>query len=479
MVHFLFFIIVSLLAILLFLFDIFFPIWISVLIMTFVSFFLINQVIKNKSGILILIIWIVYALPFIHIPSYIWFNFNDDFPEFGFLWGLQINPYMIDERVIKLTAMIFSVGALGIASGVLIGYKKSMKNASLDQYFKIKKIKTLDLIIWFVWVSIGLLLTALSAPKDTVFVSAYTTSASALDGLNFSSAWMMSYVILTFTFCDSILEKNIFLKNIKFKIILVVIFLVVFYYQLLRGDRESLPWVFGIIFIYFYWAIDYTNKTKKYKFSYFKIFIASVLIFFISIIVGFSRTSLNGSSFSDLAILIVDLFQSDIDVSNYFSGTWSAVLLTPLSVAGDHIYGLLPLKLGSDYLNLLLSIPPGFITDFVGYNRPIDAMSGPAWEMRYGMGGTHALVLPFMNFRMFGIFLIPFFWSFIIVKFESFAISKVNVASLSLLNVLVMAAPHWLWYGEKNLINAIMLWAILTFFYKISIGLGNSSFSTN
>ena len=27
--------------------------------------------------------------------------------------------------------------------------------------------------------------------------------------------------------------------------------------------------------------------------------------------------------------------------------------------------------------------------------------------MRYGQGGTHASVLPFMNFRMLGVFLVP------------------------------------------------------------------------
>ena len=124
-------------------------------------------------------------------------------------------------------------------------------------------------------------------------------------------------------------------------------------------------------------------------------------------------------------------------------------------------------------MNLFLSTPPGFLTDAVGYIRPIDAMSGPAWEMRYGMGGTHASVLPFMNFRIAGIFVIPLIWSYLIVKFESFAISKVNVSSLSLLTVLVMASPHWLWYGEKNLINAIMMWAAFTFIYKISIGISN------
>ena len=468
------FVLVSLLANFLFIFNIYFPIWVSVLIMMIVSFFLINRFINKKSGILILIIWVVYALPFIHLPSYIWFNFNDDYPEFSFLWGLQINPYMIDERVIKLTAMILSVGALGIATGVSIGHKKLKKDTGLDQNNKIKFFKTLNLSIWFIWVAIGVALTALSAPKNSIFVSIYTDSQSSLDGLNFSSAWMMSYVILTFAFCDTILENSVVLKKIKMKIIILAFFIVVFYFQLLRGDRECLPWVFGIIIIYYYWAGNYT-KRNNLKLPYKKITIGTIAIFFVSLIVGYTRTSLNGASLSDFATLIYDLFQSDVDVSNYLSGTWSAVLLTPLSVAGDHVYGLLPLKLGKDYINLFLSTPPGFLTDAIGYIRPIDAMSGPAWEMRYGMGGTHASVLPFMNFRMVGIFVIPLIWSYIIVKFESFAISKVNVSSLSLLTVLVMASPHWLWYGEKNLINAIMMWAAFTFTYKISIGISNHS----
>ena len=440
--------------------------------MIIVSIYLIKRFINKKSGILIIILWFIYALPFIHIPSYIWFNFNGDYPEYTFLWGLQINPYMIDENVIKLTAMIISVGALGIATGVSLGYKKKIKDTGLDKMGKIKVFKTLGLSTWFIWLSIGVILTALSAPKNTIFVSEYTSSASSLDGLNFNSAWMMSYVILTFCFCDTILENSFFLKNIKLKIILLTLFVVVFYYQLLRGDRECLPWVFGIIIIYYYWASNFTKK-NNINVSYKKVIIGTILIFLISLVVGYTRTSLNGASLSDLSKLIIDLFQSDVDVSNYFNGTWTAILLTPLSVAGDHIYGLLPVKMGKDYINLFLSIPPGFLTDAVGYTRPIDAMSGPAWEMRYGMGGTHATVLPFMNFRMVGIFIIPLLWSYLIVKLESYATSKVNSSSLSLLTVLVMAAPHWLWYGEKNLINAIMLWFVLSIMYRISISFSN------
>jgi hypothetical protein len=35
----------------------------------------------------------------------------------------------------------------------------------------------------------------------------------------------------------------------------------------------------------------------------------------------------------------------------------------------------------------------------------------------------------------------------------------------------VMAAPHWLWYGEKSGMNAMVLWLVLSFFYRVSLGM--------
>ena len=72
---------------------------------------------------------------------------------------------------------------------------------------------------------------------------------------------------------------------------------------------------------------------------------------------------------------------------------WDMVcsLLTPISIAGDYIYNNYiydyRLKWGEDYLNLLLSLPPGFLANWLDYVRPLNPMSGPAWEMRYGGGG--------------------------------------------------------------------------------------------
>jgi hypothetical protein len=172
-------------------------------------------------------------------------------------------------------------------------------------------------------------------------------------------------------------------------------------------------------------------------------------------------------SVQEFVALLAALHQGGVlGVSNLLHGTWSAVLLTPLSVAGDFVNGRLDLKMGRDYLDLLLSVPPGLVTDLVGYERPIDATRGPAWEMRYGMGGTHAVVLPFMNFRMAGVVLIPALWAYLVVRYEKFAVRRVSVANLSLLVTIVLAAPHWLWYGEKNGFNALVLWLALSVAYR-------------
>ena len=92
-------------------------------------------------------------------------------------------------------------------------------------------------------------------------------------------------------------------------------------------------------------------------------------------------------------------------------------------------------------------------------------------EMRYGLGGTHAAVVPFMNFRMLGVLVIPALWAYFFTHHESGALKRLNVANLTLLCTVAMAAPHWLWYGEKNGINALIIWLLLAVLYNISLSI--------
>jgi hypothetical protein len=452
--------------------DIYFPIWLSVAILVFVSLYLLQKYRQNRLGILMLLIWLVYALPFIHIPPYIWFEFSQD-PLL--LWGLAVNPYMVDEQVITLTGMIGAVGGMGIAFGASLNSRRIQQDLGINSDGSKRLFRTIAMPVWLVWVLIGVALTALSAPQETIFTASYTESKSALDGANFSSAWMMSYVILCFAFCDALLERQAATKYLKMKIILAAIILIVVFFQLLRGDRESVPWVFGLALVYYYWAACITQR-RGFTIPWLKIAGVAFGLVAISMVLGAIRTGLTSASLADAGALIGGLYESEsIGLANMLHGTWSAVLLTPLSVAGDHIYGLLAVKWGQDYLNLFLSIIPGFLADAIGYIRPIDAGQGPAWEMRYGLGGTHATVVPFMNFRMLGVFLGPAIWTFIMINYEKMALRQVSVIKLSLLVTIAMASPHWLWYGEKNGLNALVLWLIFGFFYRVSLGMFRSS----
>lgn len=415
-----------------------------------------------------LLLWLVYGLPFIHIVPYLWFDFGNENPII--LWGLLVNPYMLEKRVIELTAMIGAVGAIGFALGVSLHSKVIVRDSGLNAAGNRKQTKTLSTSIWIVWVILGVALSWLAAPENTLFSSVYTESDSALKDANFSSAWMVSYVILSYTLCDAILDQNYEKKAFKLKVVFVAVAFVVVFLQFMRGDRESIPFVFAAILVYFYWASPFTNKGKL-QIPWRKVVAAIFLLVVFSMVVDGVRHSLiDIQNIVQFLRLLTALFESDdFGIFNLLKGTWSAVLLTPLSVAGDYIYKLMPLKFGEDYLNLFLSIPPGFVADAVGYKRPIDSATGPAWEMRYGLGGVHATVLPFMNFRMIGVLTIPGLWAYIFTSYEKGALKNLNVTNLTLLCTIAMAAPHWLWYGEKNGLNALFIWFFLAFIYRLSL----------
>jgi hypothetical protein len=450
-----------------FAFDVYFPVFVSAIFLTFISIFFVVRMKKRKIGILMPLVWLVCALPFIHIIPYLWISYEDT-ELLGLWWGLTVNPYMQDKEVIELTGMIVVVTGLGLAFGCSFlsrpsykgNYPKNLTSEVMTNY--------LPFGIWIVWVLIGVLLSWLSAPQQNIFNAVYTMSESLIHNSNFASAWTISYVILIFGFCDAILDDNIQRKKWKISIFLCAISFIVIDLQLLRGDRESIPLVISLILIFFYWS-PVKKVSKKINFAWIKWLVVGLILLFITMIVGVMRSELaevDGPS-SLIEKLIIGVSSGTLGVANLFRGTWTGVALTPLSVAGDNVYGLLPTKFGSDYLDLIASIIPGFLADAMGYVRPIDGNRGPAWEMRYGIGGTHYSVLPFMNFRMIGVFLVAGLTGYLLTLLEFKALRKRTVESLSLLGIAVMIAPHWFWYGEKNGINALIIFIIITFFYKL------------
>ncbi|MEW6314475.1 MAG: hypothetical protein AB1513_10635 [Pseudomonadota bacterium] len=157
-------------------------------------------------------------------------------------------------------------------------------------------------------------------------------------------------------------------------------------------------------------------------------------------------------------------------------GTWTASLLTVLSVVGDDQRGHLEIKEGQTYIDYILSFPPGILTQALGWERPVEGDHGPAWEMRYGLGGTNVVVVPFVNFHMAGVFLILMLYGFFAAWLERAVWGRSDVWLKLLYGTFFVFAPFWFWYGELSLVRGLMSWfvACALFFALPKVARGNS-----
>lgn len=455
-------------CILLFHERIYLPIVVSAIVIALAAWHLIRLYRQSRVGPLTMLLFVTYALPFMHIVPYIWFDFEAESPLI--MWGMMANPYMTDKTIIELMSMIGAVGAAGFMVGAsLLQGKLSMASTSeaMGRYPAFGK--TLSLPVFYTWIAISVVLTWITAPADTIFTAVYTESKSISDNWNFSSSAMFSYAFLLFALADSMFEASPKIGKLKRKIVVFAFLLIVIWFQLLRGNRDSLPCVIGGLLMYYVWGKGLLGSVKeRVKIKRHVLFLALFVIAVVSYIFGSLRyTAVGVGSISDMQNVFIDLAETGaIRFDNLITGTWSGALLTPLSVAGDYINDTLPLKYGQTYLDLLCSIVPGFLADWIGYTRPIDAFQGPAWEMAYGQGGTHAVVVPFIDFRMAGVFMIVALWSLALAKIERYSISRLTVSNLSLLGIMTATIPHWLWYGEKNIMNGLIIWLMVSILYR-------------
>lgn len=452
----------TVIALLFFLIGSFFPVFISTFVFAATFVVVLKKYKSEKVGALFFLLYVAYLLPFIHIPPYIIFDYSST-PII--LWGLAVRPYMVEEEVIKLTAMIGAVGALGLTSSALIENKKIHFN---EKYCN-NNANTLSILSFVLWVALGIAISKISAPSENIFEAGYGDVESIADAVNLGSAWLVSYVMLSFVVVDALLEKKESIRILKSLIIYCMVVYVAFFLQFMRGDRAVIPWILSLLMLYIIWGKN-NSRIKLSRRKKILLICTIILIMMISSLIGIFRNSLVDGNAAILINLIFEMYESgDFELSNSLHGTWSAVLLTPLSVAGDYVHGLLDFKLGVDYYNLFLSLPPGALADAIGYVRPWGSNSGPPFEMRYGQGGTHAAVLPFMNFGMIGVYVLALILGKLYIFIENFARKKNNTYNLSLLVCISLATPHFLWYGEKNGINAVLAWAFFAVIYKLLV----------
>lgn len=449
-----FFVLLSTVLALLYEFDVILPLYASLAI----SVIVVSYTLK-RHGLLRMdlskLYMIVYAMPFIHGFEYVGLDFERDRP--GIMWGLATNPYTFVEPIIL---RVFMLGAIGLLALVAPYYLFKGRERSNRIIFR--DCKNLALPSFMILIFIAFSLSWLNTPQESVFVAAYTQSKSLLEGTNFNAAWLLAYVFLAVAFIDTefftIVPTQLKIKRV---IIYSVTFYIVIVHQFMRGDRECISLIAAYVILFMlkpYIAhrksiklMEHKESIRNVKPSRIKFMFIVLFIFITSNVVGTARSMLNNSIYSDQ---LSEQIQTSL--SRIFAGTWSAVLLTPLSIVGDFYFNLKEYKFGQTYIDLLLSAPPGVFARFFNYERPIEGTHGPAWEMRYGIGGTHALVVPFMNFGALGITLMLLIIGYIFYRIDKAISLKPTNTNLILFASLVISAPHWFWYGEMSGMRGFM-----------------------
>lgn len=392
----------------------------------------------------------LYALPFVHLMEYV-FNDWDYFAGQGLIWGLAPNAYQRDPLTIERMAFIGAIGCLALVTGILVHSRRGEPSSSYVER------RSLNLLGAAVLAVLALIFSWASAPTQTIFEAAYTTGVAPLEGVNFNASSIVAYVLCSFIFVDAAFETSRSLRLTKRLLGLASLSIILVWFQFLRGDRDSLGLVAAVAALFVVGPHAARLRQRKVK-----LVLAGSAFAFVAVaaqVVGAVRLDVENRMVSrTLDVAEIDLLH----------GTWSAVLLTPLSVVGDFERGLMDLRSGETYWQYVVSLPPGFVTQALGYERPIESTSGPAWDMRFGLGGTHLLVVPFMNFHAVGVLGIVFASGWLVGWIDRRS-TRFSFPSLALYMLLFIAGPGWVWYGEMLLLRGFMAYLACLALYRLML----------
>lgn len=439
------FFVLSIVSIFLFLFDAYVDISITIFLLMAITLYVFTSPRlgdRNFSKI----VMVVFLAPFVHLYEYLG---DDGYTEKEHAFGLLMsNPYSFVQPIIESVGSMAVIGALGLLIGFLLGVDKRSRIAAAD-----KPYQPLPIAGYLFFILLSLFFAYIDKPTQTIAEANYTASVNLIEqaGISFNGAWLLSYVLLAVAYIDSLLSHH---KRKKY--LFYTALLLESYWQFSTGNRE-------IIGFYLFLLVMNIYRIKNKKNIIYLLGLALVLLA-VSQIVGALRSIATDKN----ALEMISLMYDNFHFNRLIQGTWSAVCLTPLSVAGDYYNGLLNFKYGSTYLDYALSLPPSFLADLVGYTRPINGLAGPAWEMRYGIGGTHALVVPFMNFGIFGVFFIMMLYGWFLSKIES-RMKNNNFYDLLLISVFCISILFWFWYGEMYMVRGLMAYMFAAALYFVFV----------
>ena len=293
-------------------------------------------------------------------------------PTLGYLlvghyhwWPTSLSmDYQDEPRTLEIMTALGLVGMAGLLTGLLVASIGRVRWPSPSA------LSSLGIVGYVLALAVAFGLSWLSTPAETIFVARYSVEQgeAAASALHFDAAFLAAYVLLCLLLVDAHLDA----REPRRRCVKVVLWLattgyIVVFHQILRGDRECA----GLVAAGLAYAATATPRPgalwlrqARRRMIAAGVVAATETVVFVGL--GVTRSTLGSRRLLSSATLIEGATQ----------GTWTAVLLTDLSLADRFRRGELRFRHGGTYRDYLLSLPPGFLADALD--------GGARWSPRGG-----------------------------------------------------------------------------------------------
>lgn len=398
---------------------------------------------------------LLYFMPFLTTLGYL---FD---PNYTWWYTPLSIAYMTDPNVTAGMLMVGLIGLVGLLTGM--GLARALAPRRLEPASLSTTPRSLHPFAFVALLLMALFFSYINTPADTIFSAAYTAATGIAGRFNFNAAFLVSYTILVALFIDTEQEKSRpHLRSFKRFFILLATVIILIFFQLLRGDRDSFGLVVALAALYLTEPsgrnIGTRMRSKRMR-RYLLIGGAGAIVLVSFLAISTLRLRVANGDRVPLSTAIIEGAQES---------TWSAVLLTNLSLAAQYHQNRMITENGRTYLDYLYSLPPGFITHALGIERPIEPHQGPNfWFTDISAGGLHIITVPFKNFHTPGVLVLLILFGYIIGRTE---IIGQNPHWLHRLwyGAFFVGSAQWFWYGDMPFIREIMIYALVAILYGVA-----------
>lgn len=398
---------------------------------------------------------LLYFLPFLTCLGYL---FD---PKYTWWYTPLSIEYMSSPGVTPGMLMVGLIGLLGLLAGMWLARARAPRHLPPPQ--KTRPSRTLNPFAFCALLGVAFFFSYLNTPPGTIYSAVYSAATGLAGQFNFNAAFLIAYTLLVALYIDAERETDRWqLRLFKRLLILIVLIIILIFFQLLRGDRDSFGLVVGLA------ALFLTEPGRRLAQKVLSINLRRYVLVGAAgglVLIAFLAISVirQGAALGEREPLTTSIIQGATR-----EATWTAVLLTNLSLAAQYHQGRMVTESGLTYLDYLYSLPPGFVTRALGIQRPIETFQGPSfWFTDISAGGLHIVAVPFKNFHAPGVLLALILFGYLIGRSEMVGQNPHWLHRLWYSAIFVSSA-QWFWYGDIPFIREVMAFGLVAVVYAVA-----------